>query len=528
MLRPSASDRRPLIPAALILAACLLRLAAFADPPPIDNDEVRYLIAAHHLGTGEVYSDWRRPEIHIHPLHPWLTSLGGRSIDSLEFRGRMVNLMGSILLLFPLAALARRLRDGATANLLLLLLAVHPWLVRSAAGVQPESLYVLLTASAILVLCPSPEGGVATWRWAVAGLLFGFSYLARPEGALVGLLTGGVVVVRSRRHGVDAAKAAGLFVVALVLAASPYLLFLRRQTGEWVLTGKISEIFFIGQALYAAKGTPPNADALHQVWADSQSPLAFMAAHPGKALATVTWNAWRIWGWALPRGLGLTGLLGGSVAAVLFLRRRDLRSRMLLIVCPALTLFLMLFTFPNERVVASVVPFLLVPAAVGLSSLADRFDFGTRGRRGRAIVALLVLAATGWIGPARRAFGGAAVSGRRAVLQAVSVARREAGDGAAIASDNPSLSFYVADPMLFGPPGRYRPLPIEPTCGEMANVLSERGARVALLDRPLDRQQLRLEGGNCRLRVVERLKLPAEGRAIWIVATTDGVPPQGR
>src|SRR3989442_15434084 len=97
------------VPAALVAAAIALRVAAFLDPRPLNTDEARYLIAAHHLRTGVGYSDWRGPEIDIHPLHPLLLSLLGTDPATLEIRGRIVSLVASILLLWPLGVLALRL-----------------------------------------------------------------------------------------------------------------------------------------------------------------------------------------------------------------------------------------------------------------------------------------------------------------------------------------------------------------------------------------------------------------------------------
>src|SRR6266487_3082833 len=143
-----------LLTAALIVLAVGLRVAAFLDPPPLNTDEARYLIAAHHLRSGLGYADWRGPEVDIHPLHPFLVSRLGVDPASLEIRGRGVALLGSLLLLCPLYLAARRLGGPAAASFFLLLAGIHPWLVRGAAPAQPESLYVLLVAVAMGLLWP--------------------------------------------------------------------------------------------------------------------------------------------------------------------------------------------------------------------------------------------------------------------------------------------------------------------------------------------------------------------------------------
>jgi len=149
---PRSGRLRASLPAALVTLGALLRAGALAEAPVLTIDESRYLVVSHHLRHGFGYTNWDGPETHVHPLHPALAALVGASLESLEARGRLVTFLASILLLVPVTFLALRLGGHLAALLALFLLAVHPWLVRASPSVQPESLYVLLVACALLIL----------------------------------------------------------------------------------------------------------------------------------------------------------------------------------------------------------------------------------------------------------------------------------------------------------------------------------------------------------------------------------------
>ncbi len=512
-----ANRSRFVLSPALLVLAIVVRLIALSDPPPIDIDEARYLVAAHHLRTGVGYSDWRGPETHIHPLHPWLTSIQGDGIKTLERRGRLVTFFASVLLLLPLAVLARRLQGEECASILLLLAATHPGLVGAAATPQPESLYVLLVASALCLIWPDPEDALSAWRFGAAGLLFGLSYLARPEGLLVGLLAGGIALHQTRGRGTRTLADAALLLSGILLAASPYLLFLRCATGAWVITGKVTELFFVGQAMYDAGGAPPSLSSYLDLIAEWKAILPYVVAHPGIVLLRVGRNILRIAGWIVPRALGPAGIVGAIACTSLQLPRGELRGRLLLVGSPCLTLGLMLLTFENRRVIGSVLPFLLVLASSGLAALADRPLLRRRIPRAPAAGVLLLLVTVCWAPTFVRARARPSASNRELERQAAQLALQRAGEPGAVASNNPVLSFYAGDPRLFGPPRRYEPLPWDASCSDLAAILRERGARVAVLDRGDLARFAETEAEHCPLDLAFRLTDPEGERVISIL-----------
>src|SRR2546422_925135 len=105
------------------------------------------------------------------------------------------------------------------------------------------------------------------------------------------------------------------------------------------------------------------------------------AAHPRAVLVAATRSLPRLAFSTLPRSLGPAGLVGCLACAALFLSRAESRRRLLLAATPCLTLLLLLFTFPNDRVAGTMVPFLLVLAATGLAAMSRRIRMESRPRR---------------------------------------------------------------------------------------------------------------------------------------------------
>jgi hypothetical protein len=177
----------------------------------------------------------------------------------------------------------------------------------------------------------------------------------------------------------------------------------------------------------------------------------------------------------------------------------------------------MAFTFPNELVALSVLPFLMMLAAAGFSQGADRLESASKSRRRLAGAAFFVLLLLGQ-GPGFLRFLSARMSGvppieTRAIREALATgAAREA-----IASSNAAISFQLFDPFLFGIPGRYRPLPVEGSCADLVLAMERRGAKVAILDRVGAPPRIDLVSSQCPVALLKQMADPARGSSIWIL-----------
>jgi hypothetical protein len=509
----------------IVMLAFGLRLAAFASPPPLNIDEVRYLVAAHHLRTGLGYSDWRGPETHIHPLHPALTAILGGNITTLEQRGRLISLAASLFLLWPVGWLAWRIGGFHASWVALLLVGAHPWLVGAAAVPQPETLYGLFAACAIVQVSQGVAGKISARRWALAGFCFGLAYLARPEGLVVGLLAGTILVVVVRRRAVPVVRASLSFYLALVVASLPYLIFLRRTLGRWTVTGKIAEIFFIGQAMFDGGGVLPSGAAVRTLMEQWRGVLPFLHEHPGRVSLRAARSVLEIFGLTLPRGLGPAGLAGLAVFVASLMRGKEHRLATALLLAPCSSLCLMLLTFTNQRVIASILPFLFILSAGGLALLLRHPMMQRTSPKVAAMLSLAAAVGLLWIPSVRRAWS----LPRSQTGEPLEVAAQKAVDFAAdsglVATNNPVISFYARDPRLFGPSGRYVPLRADVGCLELTQALLERPAKVAVLDQASGTELCTEDPReDCPLVVLERLEDLRRDRVLSLLTVKASLP----
>jgi 4-amino-4-deoxy-L-arabinose transferase-like glycosyltransferase len=518
-----AGGTRPLLPFVLLLACgALVRIAAAFLHPPLNIDEARYLVTAHHLRHGIGYADWNGPEIDILPLHPILTAVLGKEARTLETRGRSVALIAGLLSLGAIVLLAFRFGGRVTALFALILAAFHPWLVRAAAVPQPETLYILFVALGLWLLWR--EGGALASAVA-AGVCLAAAYLARPEGMLVGGVAVCSSIVLERSNPGRFARAA-VAVAVMALLTAPYLVWLRQQVGYWTLTGKASEVFFIGQAMDENDGEPPSAELVGRLQEEGRDGVtAYSLAHPGAVLHRIGRLLAILFLWIIPRGVGPLGIAGLCALAIL---RPPGASRALLAALPAAVLPLMAFSHPEQRVVASTLPFLFIAAGAGLAAAFERLPAEKPRRWNLACLGIAVLLLVGWLPGAARF----AVSGTDLFVDAPKWAARVAMDHEPdvmrIATNNPVIAFHLAAPDILGSPGAFRPLPYDLDCEGLTRELRTRGATIAILDRPED-----LDAVPSRSCATERLAVrhdPLERRVITIdrlAPATGRVQPAG-
>ena len=223
---------------ALVLAAVAfaLRVWLLRALPVIDTDGVIYVTLARQVrATGSAFDPL------FHPLYPLCIALVEPVIGDWELTARLVSALFGALLILPAYALAQALLGVEAARLAAVLMAVHPALVRAGTAVMSEAVYTFVLVSGVL----------AAWRalargpyplLGLAGVCFGLAYLSRPEGVLflAGLLAATALAAWRDPRGARGLVAWGAgAVVAFLLLAAPYLLYLRAVFGRWMLSGKV-------------------------------------------------------------------------------------------------------------------------------------------------------------------------------------------------------------------------------------------------------------------------------------------------
>jgi hypothetical protein len=241
-IRLPAGERRLLL--GLVLFGLLSRLALLAYAPRLIRwDEADYLLLGKSLWSGQGLRIADVTDLHFPPLLPLLFGPLVRVFENPEWASNFWYLVCGALLPWPVYSLARRIHGPVVAGWSAGLTALFPLLTISPLhwGTMSEPPYLILLFFGIdwthrAVRERSTRDG------ALAGAALGLAYLARPEGVVAAAVAGTALVgwgLARRAPSARRALAPALaFALAFTALASPYVLFLRRHTGQWRLTGK--------------------------------------------------------------------------------------------------------------------------------------------------------------------------------------------------------------------------------------------------------------------------------------------------
>jgi 4-amino-4-deoxy-L-arabinose transferase-like glycosyltransferase len=405
---------------AIFLAGLATRVAFAAQPRMARWDEAAYLLIARNLLAGLGYSEMLgAPDVHQPPMVSLLAAVGLALRLPLEWAAAtpVYVVLGSLTVL-PLYGLGKALYGQRAGLLAALLGALYPSLAASPLywGTMTEPPYVLFVLTGVYATHRCAEElsgpGRPPWGWAaLMGLAFGLAYLTRPEALLflaVMLAYLGIVWLfagppRARRLG-HLVAAGAVAVAVLALAALPYVLYLQRVTGLWMLSGKagtsmdISWSFVNGsQTMHDLAVASLDSTGQEIMWLSPEafdaSITGWIAEDPQRFVTLVSRNlrdSWQMlqgprlfqpWLW----GLVALGLFGQAWT------RRRLRGELLLLL--ALTpLASLLIVFIEARFMAVYLAIVLVWAGAGLAHLSRwaggtvQASLGDRTRPRRALV----------------------------------------------------------------------------------------------------------------------------------------------
>ncbi len=238
-IRQAAGDSFFLFRHAVLGAAVLtamLRLIAWFNTAIISRDSVIYVHLAKEWVTGHYDQALSHP---YHPLYSfliaWMAKVVGGNYESAAVS---VSILASALTVPALALLFRKVRKKSVVFLGLMFFCVSPYLVRYAGDILSEPLYLFFVAWA-----------AATWIEAescrrflfsfVSGVMTGLAYLTRPEGLLIGVASVVWLFVHWKSERTkDRLARIFLLVLGAGMFMAPYVLYLHRDTGQWLLTRK--------------------------------------------------------------------------------------------------------------------------------------------------------------------------------------------------------------------------------------------------------------------------------------------------
>jgi len=230
--------------------AFAVRVHVAGIPRIVWGDEPFYLWLGQSLWAGQGYQLFGFSGAHFPPLFPAIAGGLAYVAGGLQEASEWVYVLTGVLLVLPLWAIARRLGGTLAGWATALATAAYPALTWGIPywGTMTEPLYLLIVAAALHLLVrrvTDTATGVRLRDYLLLGGLLGLAYLVRTEALVLvpvmfGLLAA-VQVWRTRRDRTArwpaalAGVAAGM--VAFLVVALPFIVYLHDRTGEWRLTG---------------------------------------------------------------------------------------------------------------------------------------------------------------------------------------------------------------------------------------------------------------------------------------------------
>lgn len=232
-------NRKKIVIVGLVALALLFRLFMLRYRFAVGWDEPHYLQMAASFAAGKweafFHSYWS-------PGLPLWMGLMNLFIPDVEFAGRLTTIGFGAFTVVPIYLLAYELFGKPAAFWAGIFAALHPALAFAQTAPLAEPAYMFF-------------GFLGLWlgwqalqkkRWSLAlaaGCSWGFSYLAKPEGTgflivFAVFAAGRTIVDFFSQRRVPALVMILWAGAGFLLTASPYLIYLHRQTGHWTLSAK--------------------------------------------------------------------------------------------------------------------------------------------------------------------------------------------------------------------------------------------------------------------------------------------------
>lgn len=244
----------------LVLLTGLAKTLLASLPRLIRWDEPDYVFMGRNFWLGKGLLNAGVPDLHSAPLLAVLSGPVNLLTNNPEAGTAAVFVICGALLPVPTYLLGRDLYGRRAGLAAAFMAATIPSLLAAFLywGSMTEPPYLLFLATALALAWRAISRNSIRYA-AGAGVGFSLAYLARPEGVtyiawFVGILLL-ASLIRSRPLRLSSLApgflAAAVATAAFLVTASPYIIYLHRHTGHWMLSGKIEITIQIGTAILA-------------------------------------------------------------------------------------------------------------------------------------------------------------------------------------------------------------------------------------------------------------------------------------
>jgi len=238
-----------------MLAAGLLSITQIESDYVITNDGCSYAKTGKNLAEGKGYTYMGEPNLVFPPVYPYLISLLYRITGDAQSAGIYVSIMAWILSVIPVYLISKMLFKGSRtyASITLLIFVTTPVLNTMARRVQAEAVYILLLLGTVYLLFYLLFKGksLRILHFVIIGAAFGLTTLARPEGFIFLLLSAAVLFFVRIKEWKKVVPLLLIMIITSLFILSPYMIYLKKETGHWLLSGRSHLTIVHGEDVWA-------------------------------------------------------------------------------------------------------------------------------------------------------------------------------------------------------------------------------------------------------------------------------------
>lgn len=221
----------------IFVFALILRLLMLNLHSVIETDGTYYVRMAENLFSGHGLVDIENQfQTSLAPFYPIMIGFFNLFADG-ELAARLVSILFGALLIFPVYFIARRLFSRKTALITALVVSVYPALAYISTITYTDSLFLFLLFTSILVFIKFLDNE-SIYNALLLGFTLSLTYLTRPEGFTYLLITIFLTFIIKSKNLKEILPKVFAIILVFFLVASPYLAFLKEQTGSFSLSSK--------------------------------------------------------------------------------------------------------------------------------------------------------------------------------------------------------------------------------------------------------------------------------------------------
>lgn len=242
----------------IVLISSLVRIYLGFFTYVIQNDSVAFIQNAEYFANGDFMNGLRHD---YHPLYSLIMAGLYKIVPNMELSGTITSIFFGTLTVTVFYLIGKGIIDQKIAFVSAIILAFHPYAVRFSADIISESTYFFFFTFALgLGFFAITNGRLLLF--ALTGICTALAYLTRPEGIGILLIVAAWYLLKDlvRIKIVWKEKLVSILVLvfSFLVISSPYLIYIKKETGVWHLTKKknLSRMVGIERTLNTLKTEP--------------------------------------------------------------------------------------------------------------------------------------------------------------------------------------------------------------------------------------------------------------------------------